>query len=218
MAAKENPNFDAIEVDVSEIDTSANGNSDMTETNKAQDEATLANYQKMAAFTTLKKADARRSIGGHKSHLTQTQNAADRAVTTPAVCKARQPLKIWNVAWRNTTQRPNTMELAYEHLLIVDPVAAESWEREEAQPGRPNQAAGPAEKQPRNRSPATAARQMFQVRQGRPLHQGLQAAEDDRMQRLQETRHSIGGMHDQVAQARNIKAERTESQGRARGI
>ena len=84
MAAKENPTVDAIEVDISEIDTSTNGNSDMTETDKEREEATLATYQKMAAFTTLKIADTRKSIGGHKLHLTRTQNAADRAVTTAA--------------------------------------------------------------------------------------------------------------------------------------
>ena len=44
MTSRENP--DAIEVDVSKIDTSANGNTDMTETDKAQEEATLATYQR----------------------------------------------------------------------------------------------------------------------------------------------------------------------------
>ena len=61
MAARENP--DAIEEDVSKVSTSNNSNTKMTETDKAQEEATLATYQKMAAFTTLKKPDAGRSMG-----------------------------------------------------------------------------------------------------------------------------------------------------------
>ena len=75
MATREDT--DAIEVDVHDVNTSDNSNQeDATETDKAQEEATLATYQKMAAFTALKKTEAKRSIGGHKSHLTRTHNAA----------------------------------------------------------------------------------------------------------------------------------------------
>ena len=84
MAAKENPKVDAIEVDESESNTSANGSNTMTDSDKAQEEATLATNQKMAALTTLKRADARRSIGGHKLHLTRTKDAANRALTAVA--------------------------------------------------------------------------------------------------------------------------------------
>ena len=83
----------------------------------------------MAAFTTLKKADARRSIGGHKSHLKRTQNAADRAVSTAADMPCPATIKTWNDASTYYT-KADTMELAYEHLLIVDPDDAARWERE----------------------------------------------------------------------------------------
>ena len=91
--SKGKPNVDTIEVDESEIDTSANRSNTMTDTDKAQEEATLAPYQKKVAFITLKLADARRSIGGHKSHLARTKDVADRAVTAMAhsglICHTR---------------------------------------------------------------------------------------------------------------------------------
>ncbi len=47
-----------------DVNTSDNSNQeDATETDKEQEEATLATYQKMAAFTALKKTEAKRSIG-----------------------------------------------------------------------------------------------------------------------------------------------------------
>ena len=119
MAARENPG--AIEEDVSKVSTSNNSNTKMTETDKAQEEATLAMYQKMAAFTTLKKPDARRSIGGHKSHLTRTQNAADRAVTIAADMPCPATIKNMERCLDAYYTKVDTMELAYEHLLIVDP-------------------------------------------------------------------------------------------------
>ena len=129
MAAKENPNVDAIEVDESKIDTSANGsNGIMTETDKAQEEATLATYQKMVAFTTLKRADAIRSIGGHNSHLTRTKDAADRAVTAAADMPCLATIKNMEICLEAYYTKADTMELAYEHLLIVDPEDAERWE------------------------------------------------------------------------------------------
>ena len=131
MAAKENPNIDATEVDVSEIDTSENCSSNMTETDKAQEEAALATYQqKKAAFTALKKADARSSIGGHKSHLTRTRDAADRAVTAAADMPCPATIKNMERCLEAHYTKADTMELAYEHLLIMDPDNAERWERE----------------------------------------------------------------------------------------
>ena len=118
MTTRENP--DAIEVDISEINTSGNSNTDMADTDKAQEEATLATYQKMAAFTTLKKADARRSIGGHKSHLTRTHNAEDRAVNTAADMSCPATIKNMEQCLGAYYTKANTMEMAYNHLLIVD--------------------------------------------------------------------------------------------------
>ena len=102
----------------------------MTDTDKAQEEATLATYQKMAAFTTLKKADARRSIGGHKSHLTRPQNAADRAVSAAADMPCPATIKNMERCLDAYYTKADTMELAYEHLLIVDPNDTACWERE----------------------------------------------------------------------------------------
>ena len=125
MVAKENPNVDAIEVDESEITTNTNGSNGMTETDNAQEEATLVTYQKMAAFTTLKRADARRSIGCHKSNLTRTKDAADRAVTAVADMPCLATIKNMERCLEAYYTKADTMELAYEYLLIV-----ERWERE----------------------------------------------------------------------------------------
>ena len=78
MSTKETPETDASEIDTSDINTSAISSDMMTETDKAMEDATLDTYQKMAAFTSLKKVEAKRSIGGHKHHLTHTRDAVDR--------------------------------------------------------------------------------------------------------------------------------------------
>ena len=111
MATRENP--DAIELDVSKIYTSGTSNTDMTDTDKAREEATLATYQKMADFTTLKKTDAQRSIGGHKSHLTRTQNAADRAVSTTANMPCPATINNMERCLDAYYTKADTMELAY---------------------------------------------------------------------------------------------------------
>ena len=120
--------MDAIEVDESEIDISANGSNTMTETDKAQEEATLATYHKMAAFTTLKRADARRSIDGHKSHLIRTKDAADIGVTTVADMPCPATIKNMEHCLEAYYTKADTIELAYDHLLVVDPEEAERWE------------------------------------------------------------------------------------------
>ena len=130
MAAKESSGTDAIEIDSSEIDTSTNTGNTMTETDKALEEATLATYQKMAAFTSLKRADARGSIGGHKLHLTRMKDAADRAITAVADMPCPETIKNMERCLEAYYTKANTMELAYKHLLVVDPDEAERWERE----------------------------------------------------------------------------------------
>ena len=119
--------MDAIEIKASDINISASGSKTMTDTNKAMKDPTHATYQKMVVFTTLKKADARRSIGRHISHLTRTQNAADRAVTTAADMPCPATIKNMECCLEVYYTKANTMELTYEHLLIVDQEDADRW-------------------------------------------------------------------------------------------
>ena len=76
--------MDTIEINASDINTIASHSKMMTDTDKAMNDPTLATHQKVAAFTSLEKVEAKRSIGGHKSHLTRTREAAHRAVTAVA--------------------------------------------------------------------------------------------------------------------------------------
>ena len=113
MATRENP--DAIKVDVSEINTSGTSNTEMTDTDKHLPED--------GGIYHLEKGRRPKEHRGHKSHLTMTQNAADRAVTPGNHKEHERCLDAYYT-------KADTMELAYEHLLIVDLDDAARWERE----------------------------------------------------------------------------------------
>ena len=93
MATKENP--DAIEVDVSEVNTSDNSNTEMTETDKAQEEVTLATYRRSQPLRRQRHEEASGDTNPILQELKMQQTGRSPSRLT---CLARQPSRTWNVA------------------------------------------------------------------------------------------------------------------------
>ena len=102
----------------------------MMDTNKEQEDATLATYQKMAILMGLCKDEAKKSLGGHKSHLTHTREAADKAVKALEDLPCSAPIKNMERYMESYYAKADAMESAYVHLLVLDPAESERWERE----------------------------------------------------------------------------------------
>ena len=125
ICESEHSEKDGSDRDTSESDSESDT---MSETEKAQEDATLTTYQKMATFMTLRKDEAKSSLGSHKLLLGRTRAAADKAVKVVEDLPCVKTIKNMERCMEAYDAKADAMELAYKHLFFLDPAESKRWE------------------------------------------------------------------------------------------